>query len=116
MKFANVVLIGVLAFGLLACGNQAENQATNSTAEAQSSDPRYQNGLLNVNPQQFDEILADCGKLLFGEHIAPDEVQLKCRQDMIARASSMGITITEAHIGEQLVKDRYHFMQREQGK
>ncbi|WP_373975882.1 hypothetical protein NT239_03710 [Chitinibacter sp. SCUT-21] len=112
MKFLQAVVVGALVLSLGACGDKAENQATTQTADAQSSDPRYQNGLLNANPQQFTEILADCGKLMFGEHLAPDEVQAKCRKDMVERANKLGITLTEAHIAEPLVKDRYNFMVR----
>ncbi len=114
MRLMRCLLVASLLLGLSACGDKAENQGGGSSAvEAQSSDPRYQNALLNANPEQFSQILADCGKLMFGEHQAPEEVQVKCRQDMISRASSIGLTISEHDIAEQLVKDRYQFMQRD---
>ncbi|QLI80387.1 hypothetical protein HZU75_01890 [Chitinibacter fontanus] len=117
MHYLKFIIAAALLLNLSACGDKAENQsAGQQNAQTQSSDPRYQNGLLNANPQQFTEILADCGKLMFGEHVAPEEVQLKCRQDMIARAEKLGIKINEANIAEQLVKDRYNFMLREGSK
>lgn len=116
MRLYHAVLASLLALNLAACGDKAENNAAAPAAESQSNDPRYVNGLLNANPQQFNEILADCGKLMFGEHAAPDEVVVKCRQDMISRAAKLGITLTDAQIAEPLVKDRYHFMLRNESK
>ncbi|WP_047393986.1 hypothetical protein [Chitinibacter sp. ZOR0017] len=100
---------------LMACGDQAENQGGTAqpAAQAQANDPRYANALLNANPAQFNEILADCGKLLFGEHAAPDEVKSKCYVGMAERAQKLGLKISEADINEPLVKERYRFTLRE---
>ncbi|WP_410497839.1 hypothetical protein [Chitinibacter sp. S2-10] len=117
MQFLKYAVALAMALNLAACGDQAENQGAvqaSAVNEAASTDPRYQNPLLNANPEQFNEVLADCGKLLFGEQSASDEVQAKCKQDMIARAAKLGLTITEADIAEQLVKDRFHFVQSKQ--
>ncbi|QLG87256.1 hypothetical protein HQ393_02760 [Chitinibacter bivalviorum] len=106
-----------MALNLVACGDKAENQAVvQNQSQSQSTDPRYQNPLLNANPEQFKQILADCGKLMFGEFAAPAEVQTKCKEDMKKRAAELGLTLTDANLSEQLVAERYKFTQRQADK
>jgi hypothetical protein len=113
MRFISFVIAAALLLNLSACGDKAENQAAvQSQSETQASDPRYQNPLLNINPQQFSQILADCGKLLFGEHTPPEEVIAKCKVDIKSRAAELSVTLSDENIGEPLVRERYNFTQR----
>ncbi len=104
MAFRGLVL--ALSLVLVACGEKTPSQANSPQIESASSDPKYQNPLLNIPPAQFAELLADCGKVLYGV-AAPSDA--KCRDEVKARASKQGLTLTDANLDEPLVHDRYQF-------
>lgn len=104
-----VVLSGLmlgLSLVLAACGEKAPAPASAPQIEAASSDPKYQNPLLNITPAQFSALLADCGKVLYAV-AAPTDA--KCRTEVKERASKQGLTLTDANLDEPLVHDRYQF-------
>lgn len=106
MKVALRGLVLGLSLLLVACGDKAPPQATTAQIESASSDPKYQNPLLNIPPAQFAELLGDCGKVLYSAAAPADA---KCRTDVKERASKQGITLSDAHLDEPLVHDRYQF-------
>ena len=99
-------LILSLSLVLVACGEKAPAPAAAPQIEAASSDPKYQNPLLNIPPAQFAALLADCGKVLYAV-AAPTDA--KCRTEVKERASKQGITLSDANLDEPLVHDRYQF-------
>jgi hypothetical protein len=106
MKVALRGLVLGLSLLLVACGDKAPPQATTAQIESASNDPKYQNPLLNIPPAQFAELLGDCGKVLYSVATPSDE---KCRAEVKARASKQGVTLSDAHLDEPLVHDRYQF-------
>ncbi len=95
-----------LSLVLVACGPSDENSAAPQVQSA-STDPKYQNPLLNIPPAEFATLLADCGEILYGKTATPNDA--KCRGEIIERASKQNITLTDGNLDEPLVHDRYQF-------
>lgn len=95
-----------LSLLLVACGESTPPQTSAPQIESASSDPKYQNPLLNMPPAQFAAILAECGKVLYGADAPTDA---KCRDEVKSRAAKQGLTLSDANLDEPLVHDRYQF-------
>ena len=106
MKYLMPCAVLAVSVFLVACGESAPQPTTAPQYEGPSSDPKFQNPLLNIPPEQFATVLADCGKVLY-EAEAPTDA--KCREDVKARAAQQGLTLSDANLDEPLVHDRYQF-------
>ncbi|MBM5574914.1 hypothetical protein [Deefgea sp. CFH1-16] len=107
MKKNNLVLASLLCLSLMACGEKP----VATPIDANSVDPKYQNPLLNIDPAQFSAVLGECGKVLYAASAPTDET---CRNDVKARAAKQGIMLTDTHLNEPLVHDRYQYSTRAQ--
>lgn len=106
MKYGMHILALSLSVLLAACGESAPQPTVAPPVESASTDPKYQNPLLNLPPEQFTEVLGECGKVLY-QASAPTDT--KCREDVKARAAQKGVTLSDANLDEPLVHDRYQF-------
>ncbi|MGL4995525.1 MAG: hypothetical protein ACRC6G_05085 [Deefgea sp.] len=106
MKYGMRCLALGLSVLLVACGESTPQQTSAPQIESASTDPKYQNPLLNMPPAQFAAVLAECGKVLYGADAPTDA---KCREDVKGRAVQQGVTLSDANLDEPLVHDRYQF-------
>ena len=105
----------LLALGLVACGESTQPAATVASSAPMSdvsNDPKYQNPLLNVTPEQFAAVLGECGKVLYDAPAASDAA---CRKTVLEQAAKQGITLSEANLDEPLVHDRYQYSVHQAG-
>ena len=106
----HIILLLAATLVLSACGESSQPAAPATPTSDASSDPKYQNPLLNVTPDQFTAVLGECGKVLYDAPAASDGA---CRKTVLEQASKQGVTLLEAHLDEPLVRDRYQYSVRQ---